>query len=275
MVNSKTKSVIACKKPIFWISILSMIGVIGIGYYLLANHRIRNTNNRIAWAKSLSENDVKSIEMVISPSDRNAQYKRFSYPEFSPIIGIINASKGQKVNPPDELGSTITLYITTKDGIVHTYQNLRNIYLVIDNVYFRTDKAWLNNSFGAFKGNTSLPAGFFERVTGITRTYDLVKLGKNKKVLDYLSAVEGKNKQLAENIMFNVMTKSAIYPAKNIASIDECYMLREILDKNNSKEIHDYCLFAMEDGYYIQSDKERFRVKIDMELYNRIRNAFL
>lgn len=272
MVNSKTKSIITYKKPIFWISSLSMIGVIGIGFFLLINH---NINDKIVWADTLSENDVKSIEMVISPSDWNTQYKKFSYPEFSSIIGIVNASKGQKVNPPDELGSTITLYITTKDGIVHTYQNLRNTYLVIDNVYFRTDKAWLNNSFRAFKGNTSPPAGFFERVTGITRTYDLVKLGKSRKVLDYLSAVKGKNKQLAENIVFNAMTKSAIYPAKNIASIDECYMLREILDKNNSKETYDYYLFAMEDGYYMQSDKERFCVKIDMELYNRIRNAFL
>lgn len=90
---------------------------------------------------------------------------------------------GQKVNEPAELGSTITLYITTKEGLVHTYQNLRNAYLVIDDVYFNANNSWLASSFKDFKGDASLPEGFFERATGITTTYGTMKLGKNGKVL--------------------------------------------------------------------------------------------
>ncbi|HEY3373723.1 MAG TPA: hypothetical protein VGK02_01490 [Candidatus Aquicultor sp.] len=273
-MNSETKNIIAYKKPIFWMSILSVIGVIGIGYFLFANRNINTSSDKIVWADALSENEVKSIEMVLSPADRTTQYKKFPDSEFSSIIKIVNASKGQKVSPPDELGSTRTFYITTKDGVVHTYQNLSNTYLVIDDEYYRADKAWLNNSFRAFKGNASLPAGFFERVSGISSTYDLVKLGKNGNVLASLSSVTGKNKQLAEDIVFKAMAASSIDPAKDIASVDEYYMVRQILAKNNSKETHMYYLFALADGYYLQSDKEKSCVKIDAELCSRIRHAF-
>ncbi|MHB8076004.1 hypothetical protein [Desulfosporosinus fructosivorans] len=85
-----------------------------------------------------------------------------------------------------------------KEGNVHTYQNLRNAYLVIDDIYFSADSSWLASSFKDFKGDASLPDSFFERVRGITITYGLIKLSKNGKTLSQLSPLEGTYRQLAE-----------------------------------------------------------------------------
>jgi len=269
-VKSRVKNILNYKKPAFWVSAVSLITVVGIGGFLLLNGEAKDIDNSLAWANNLSINDVQSIEMVISPSAKDSQYKKFSSEEFAEIIKIINESKGQKVDPPDELGNTITLYITTKDGIVHTYRNLRNAYLVIDNVYLSTDNLWLESSFKDFKGDTSIPEGFFERVTGVTTTYGLMKLGKNGVVLDMLSPLEDSYRQLAKDIVFSYMTKSTVYPAQDINSFDECYILRVIYSSNNSKETYDYYLFAIDGNAYMQKGKDGFYAKIDTELYNRI-----
>lgn len=237
---------------------------------IVTNNYLKDIDDSLIWANNLSVNDVQSIEMVISPSDRENHYKKFSSEEFGAIIKIINASKGQRANAPAELGSTITLYISTKEGNVHTYQNLRNAYLVIDNVYLSSDNSWLESSFKDFKGDASLPDGFFERVTGITTTYGLMKLGKNGKELSPLSPLEGTYRQLAEYTVFNHLIKSTLYPPQDIDSFDACYMLRVIYSSNNSNSTHDYYLFTMNGETYMQSGKDGLNAKGGTELYNRI-----
>lgn len=251
-----------------WILLLNFIVL--LFSVIVTNNYLKDTDDSLIWANNLSENDVQSIEMVISPSDRENHYKKFSSEEFGAILKIINASKGQKVNEPAELGSTITLYITTKEGLIHTYQNLRNTYLVIDNVYFSADNSWLASSFKDFKGDTSLPDGFFERVTGITTTYGLMKLGKNGKVLSLLSPLEGTYRQLAQETVFNYLIKSTLYPPQNIDSFDVCYLLRVSYNSNNSNETHDYYLFTMNGDAYIQTGKNGLNAKVGTELYNRM-----
>lgn len=274
IVKSRIKNIMNYKKPAFWLSIVSLIAIVGIGGFLLEKDNEKDIDDSLAWANNFSVNDVQSIEMVICPSDRDSQYKKFSSEEFSAIIKIMNASKGQKVNAPDELGSRITLYITTKEGIVHTYQNLRNTYLVIDDTYIRANYSWLKSSFKDFKGDTFLPDGFFERVKGITTTYDLMKLGQNGKVLGSLSPLDNSHRQLAGDVVFSYMINSTVYPAKNIDSLDECYMLRLIFSSNISNESHVYYLFTMNGDAYMQSGKDGFYAKIDPELYNQIDNLF-
>ena len=251
-----------------WILLLSFIVLLFT--VIVTDNYLKDIDDSLIWANNLSVNDVQSIEMVISPSDRENHYKKISSEEFSAIIKIINASKGQKANAPAELGSTITLYITTKESNVHTYQNLRNAYLVIDNVYFSADSSWLASSFKNFKGDASLPDGFFERVTGITTTYSLMKLGKNGKVLSPLSPLEGTYRQLAEYTVFNHFIKSTLYPPQDIDSFDACYMLRVIYSSKNSNSSHDYYLFTMNGDTYMQNGKDGSNAKVSTELYNRI-----
>ncbi|MDQ7093267.1 hypothetical protein REC12_06665 [Desulfosporosinus sp. PR] len=250
--------------------LLLLIGIVLLFSVIVTNNCLKDTEGSLIWANNLSVNDVQSIEMVISPSEKENHYKKFSAEEFGPIIKIINASKGQKVNEPAELGSTITLYITTKEGLVHTYQNLRNAYLVIDNVYLSADNSWLDNNFKNFKGDSSLPAGFFERVTGITTTYGLMKLGKHGEVLSLLSPLEGTYRQLAEVTVFNHLLKSTLYPPQDIDSFAVCYLLRVIYSGNNSNATHDYYLFKMNSDAYIQNGKNGPNTKVDTEVYNRI-----
>ncbi|ODA39932.1 hypothetical protein [Desulfosporosinus sp. BG] len=251
-----------------WILLLSFIVL--LFSVIVTNHYLKDIDDSLSWAKNLSVNDVQSIEMVISPSDRENHYKKFSPEEFGAIINIINASRGQKADAPAELGSTITLYITTKEGNVHTYQNLRNAYLVIDNGYFSADSSWLASSFKDFKGDALLPDGFTERVTGITTTYGLMKLGKNGKMLSPLFPLEGTYRQLAEETVFNHLIKSTLYPPQDIDSFDACYMLRVIYSSKNSNTAHDYYLFIMNGDAYMQSGKGGLNAKVDTELYNRI-----
>ena len=246
-----------------WILLLNFIVL--LFSVIVTNNYLKDIDDSLIWANNLSVNDVQSIEMVISPSDRENHYKKFSSEEFGAIIKIINASKGQKVNAPDELGSTITLYITTKEDLVHTYQNLRNAYLVIDDIYFSADSSWLASSFKDFKGDASLPDGFFERVTGITTTYALMKLGKNGKVLSPLSPLEGTYRQLAEVTVFNHLIKSTLYPPQDIDSFDACYMLRVIYKSKNSNTTHDYYLFTMNGDAYMQNGKDGSNAKVDTE----------
>ena len=236
----------------------------------VTNNSLKDIDDSLIWAKNLSANDVQSIEIVISPSDRENHYKSFSSKDFDAIIKILNSSKGHKADAPAELGSTITLYITTKEGNIHTYQNLRNAYLVIDDIYFSADRSWLASSFRNFKGDASLPNGFFERVTGITTTYGLMKLGKNGKVLSPLSPLEGTYRQLADYTVFSYLIKSTQYPPQDIDSFDACYMLRVIHSSKNSNSSHDYYLFTMNGDTYIQSGKDGLNAKGGTELYNRI-----
>lgn len=271
-VESRVKNILNYKKPVFWVYAVSLIAVIGIGGFLLVSGEEKDINDSLAWAHNLSVNDVQLIETVISPSDSDTQYKKISSQEFKAIVKIINSSKGKIVDTPDELGSTKTLYITTKEGAVHTYQNLRDTYLVIDNVFFITDHAWLKNSFKQFKGDTSIPDGFYERVAGVTTAYSLIKLDKNGDALGEISDLEGANRKLVEDLVFNYMIKSTIYPAKDIYAFEECYLLRVIYRTINLNETHDYYLFTVNGDSYMQNGKDGFCAEINTELYNGIVN---
>jgi len=251
-----------------WILFLSFIVLLFT--VIVTDNYLKDIDDSLSWANNLSVNDVQSIEMVISPSERENHYKKFSSEEFGAIIKMINASKGHRANAPAELGSTITLYITTKKGIVHTYQNLRNTYLVIDDGYFSANSSWLVSSFKDFKGEASLPDGFFERVTGITTTYGLIKLGKNGKELSLFSPLEGTDRQLAEYTVFSYLVKSTLCPPQNIDSLDGCYMLRVIYSSKNSNMTHDYYLFLINGDVYMQTGKGGLNAKVGSELYDRI-----
>ena len=270
-IESRVQNILNYKKSTFWVYTVSLVAVIGVGGVLLGNDG-GDIDDSLAWAHNLSVNDVQSIETVISPSDKDTQYKKISSQEFKVIVKTINSSKGRKVDAPDETGSTITLYITTQAGTVHTYQNLMNTYLVIDNAFFLADSVWLENSFKQFKGDASIPDGFYERVTGVTTTYNLIELGEDGKALRELSSLEGTDRQLAEGLVYNYMTKSTLSPTKDIYTFDECYLLRVIYSKNNLNETHDYYLFKINGNCYIQNDKDGFNVEIEEAMYNDIVN---
>ncbi|KUO74964.1 MAG: hypothetical protein APF81_12430 [Desulfosporosinus sp. BRH_c37] len=134
--------------------------------------------------------------------------------------------------------------------------HLRNAYLVIDDGYFSADSSWLTSRFKDFKGDASLPDGFFKRVRGITTTYGLMKLGKNGEVLSPLSPLEGTYRQLAEVTVFNHLIKSTLYPPQDIDFFDACYMLRVIYSSKNLNSSHDYYLFTMNGDAYMQNGKD-------------------
>lgn len=105
------------------------------------------------------------------PSNENERYRTFSEDEFEKIISLISSSKGTFISEPISIaGVSTTFYITTTDGVTHSYTNNANAYLVIDGESYSPPKSWLNNNFKGYdKGNQPIPDGFWERVNNQDR----------------------------------------------------------------------------------------------------------
>lgn len=66
-------------------------------------------------------------------------YKDFNADEIAEAVALINKSSGRYISEPESLsGSTMTLYITTADGVQHTVTNNGNIYIRIDGDTYRS-----------------------------------------------------------------------------------------------------------------------------------------
>ena len=109
------------------------------------------------WAKNLRVDDVVRVELTIMPQVTDKQYKDFNADEIAQAVALINKSSGRYISEPEPLnGSTMTLYITTADGVQHTVTNNGNIYLRIDgDTYRSTHITWPYT-----EGDSPLPDSF-------------------------------------------------------------------------------------------------------------------
>ncbi|MFR0770758.1 MAG: hypothetical protein ACLSHO_15260 [Dysosmobacter sp.] len=109
------------------------------------------------WAKNLRVDDVVRVELTIMPQATNKQYKDFNADEIAEAVALINKSSGRHISEPESLnGSTMTLYITTADGVQHTVTNNGNIYIRIDgDTYRSTHITWPYT-----EGDSPLPDSF-------------------------------------------------------------------------------------------------------------------
>ena len=152
-VKERVRNALHYKKPAFWIVAVSAIVCIAVAVCFLTNPE----HETMKWAKNLRVDDVVRVELTIMPQVTDKQYKDFNADEIAQAVALINKSSGRYISEPEPLnGSTMTLYITTADGVQHTVTNNGNIYLRIDgDTYRSTHITWPYT-----EGDSPLPDSF-------------------------------------------------------------------------------------------------------------------
>ena len=134
-VKERVKNALRYKKPAFWVVAASVAVCVVVAVCFLTNPE----HETMKWAKNLRVDDVVRVELTIMPQATDKQYKDFNADEIAEAVALINKSSGRYISEPESLsGSTMTLYITTADGVQHTVTNNGNIYIRIDGDTYRS-----------------------------------------------------------------------------------------------------------------------------------------
>ena len=152
-IKTRVKSALHYKKPAFWVVAASVTVCIVVAVCFLTDPE----HETMKWAKNLRVEDVVRVELTIMPQATNKQYKDFNADEIAEAVALINKSSGRYISEPESFnGSTMTLYITTADGVQHTVTNNGNIYIRIDgDTYRSTHITWPYT-----EGDSPLPDSF-------------------------------------------------------------------------------------------------------------------
>ena len=152
-VKERVRNALRYKKPAFWVVAASVAVCVVVAVCFLTNPE----HETMKWAKNLRVDDVVRVELTIMPQATNKQYKDFNADEIAEAVALINKSSGRYISEPESLnGSTMTLYITTADGVQHTVTNNGNIYIRIDgDTYRSTHITWPYT-----EGDSPLPDSF-------------------------------------------------------------------------------------------------------------------
>ena len=152
-VKERVRNALHYKKPAFWVVAASVAVCVVVAVCFLTNPE----HETMKWAKNLRVDDVVRVELTIMPQATNKQYKDFNADEIAEAVALINKSSGRYISEPESLnGSTMTLYITTADGVQHTITNNGNIYIRIDgDTYRSTHITWPYT-----EGDSPLPDSF-------------------------------------------------------------------------------------------------------------------
>ena len=152
-VKERVQNALHYKKPAFWVVAASVAVCVVVAVCFLTNPE----HETMKWAKNLRVDDVVRVELTIMPQATNKQYKDFNADEIAEAVALINKSSGRYISEPESLnGSTMTLYITTADGVQHTVTNNGNIYIRIDgDTYRSTHITWPYT-----EGDSPLPDSF-------------------------------------------------------------------------------------------------------------------
>ena len=134
-VKERVRNALHYKKPAFWVVAASVAVCVVVAVCFLTNPE----HETMKWAKNLRVDDVVRVELTIMPQATDKQYKDFNADEIAEAVALINKSSGRYISEPESLsGSTMTLYITTADGVQHTVTNNGNIYIRIDGDTYRS-----------------------------------------------------------------------------------------------------------------------------------------
>ena len=134
-VGARVKNALRYKKPAFWVVAASVAVCVVVAVCFLTNPE----HETMKWAKNLRVDDVVRVELTIMPQATDKQYKDFNADEIAEAVALINKSSGRYISEPESLsGSTMTLYITTADGVQHTVTNNGNTYIRIDGDTYRS-----------------------------------------------------------------------------------------------------------------------------------------
>lgn len=156
-VRERVKAALSYRKPAVWVVVLAVVLIAAAAVCFLTNPRTRES---MAWAQSLSADDVERVELVVMPQAQDKQYRLFAGDEVQEVVALINGSRGGYVADPEEYtGGSISFTVTMAGGETHTVSNIGNVYLEIDGDCYDAGYEWLSSWDGAYgAGNAPLPA---------------------------------------------------------------------------------------------------------------------
>ena len=97
-------------------------------------------------------------------------------------------------------------------------------------------------------------------------SYTLMKLESNGEAVSTRSLMSDEESELAGNIIANALAKSASWPALDITSLDQCYLLRTSYVGGN---FSDYYAFLVDGHAVLQQNTERYS-RLDDSLYEEL-----
>lgn len=98
-----------------------------------------------------------------------------------------------------------------------------------------------------------------------TPKYRIAKLENGKMTSEFPMEDNG----LADDILMNVLVKSAAWEGIDISTLDECYQISQIFP--NANEVHDYYAYLLEDGRAVlQSGTDGYYSILSQELYSEL-----
>lgn len=161
--KSRIKNVMKYKRPPFWVISVSSLACVALVGGLLANPA---GGPGMRWAKTLQATDIEKIELVCLHNSEDQQYHLYGADEYSELIKLINSSRGQRLfhkpKAPFITGPMTYLYITTSDGVRHSFVNCKNNFLVIDGEIYDPTLNWLS-SWYSLPGTDPVPDSFWSQ----------------------------------------------------------------------------------------------------------------
>lgn len=209
--KERIKNVLSYKKPTFW-----LISVAAVAVFLMIVGLISNP-------KDMSR-DSTDVNAVILDIDKNTQTMTVEGIDKNSMIGdrcIVTWEKDALITDSTSNNPT---QLTIDDFAVGDSVVL-SIFEVQESYPTRTIASTIQ-----LQSNDA------------TAEYSFAMLDKNGE----LSWTTRPNKQLAQDILMNVLVKSAAWEGVDISTLDEYFLIRETLPKTH--EVHDYYAYRLPDG---------------------------
>lgn len=252
--KARIKNVLSYKKPAFWIVIMALIVVIAVGIGLLANPKTKpddvgyngqdaiilklDIENKTMLVEGLATHNVLGDQCVVDCRDANVF----------------------------EVWGTDIRFISMEDLAVG-------------------DKIILNVNEVSETYPTQTTATDVQRTMSpvaepdITNTYyEAFKLSNGKRIKSLDAAANERNFPLLEDILMQAKLKSAAFEGIDIATLDECYHIRQTFLEN--VETHDYYVYwpaeasPIKGNPVVQSGKDGYYSAISSELYESLVKLF-
>ena len=115
---------------------------------------------------------------------------------------------------------------------------------------------------------TAPPAASADSGQTVAVDYGLFRLGKNGVVLGALSLLNAEQKTIVREAIASFMLKSAAWPAVDMSTLDECYMIRATAEDGTTEE---YYAFMQNDRACLQWGKNGRYSLIDDKYYTAIK----
>lgn len=290
-IKARVKNVLNYKRPAFWVIAVAVAAVLSATVVLAVNPNETKTEQSLAGQFLQYKTDYvgnnSKVGGIISllKFPENIRYDSFGLKTNTKPYEVtikLSASPALKEYYTDtsrqqqfEYNAAVMLSLIGNAGAINFKLSDSENGSPLELVY---TKDWADKQYGQdvrlFAGSKEKFAEFlFAKAAAQPTqkqgemTYTLMKLGKDGKVLKTLSPLNSETKQLAQDVIFNCMIKSTVWPGVNIKTLDNCYLLRVTYSDGTAT---DYYTFKHEGYSVMQQGTNGMYSRIDDGLYEKL-----